>query len=70
MKLFIWTDVLADYSSGMIVALAPNLETALELARATDAYSAPGDMGTHEPEVIELGRVHHEPKLWYVHGGG
>jgi hypothetical protein len=69
-KLFIWTDVLYDYSSGMIVALAPDLETALELGRKCDAYSAAADMAAHTPEVIELGRVRHEPKLWYVHGGG
>lgn len=70
MKLFVWQDVLWDYTDGMIVALAPDLETALALARDSEFYGAPGDMGKTEPEVIDLGRVDAEPKLWAVHGGG
>jgi hypothetical protein len=70
MKLYIWTGVLYDYSSGMIVALAPDLGAALELGRSTGSDAVAQDMGAKTPEVIELGRVRHEPKIWYVHGGG
>lgn len=71
MKLYVWQDVLWDYSHGMIVALAPDMETALALVR-TSQYSdtAAADMGKTEPEVTDLGWVNSKPKLWLVHGGG
>jgi hypothetical protein len=67
MKLFVWTDVLCDYSCGMIVALAPDLETALPLAESSTIR---GEMGSSTPEVIDLGPVAAEPKVWHVWGGG
>jgi hypothetical protein len=67
MKLFVWVDVLHDYSAGMIVALAPDLETALA---CTEHEGARRDMGAVLPEVTELGAVESVPKLWFVHGGG
>ena len=71
MKLYVWQGVLCDYTAGMIVALAPDMETALALARAGEyGESAPADMGRTEPEVTDLGRVNAKPKLWLVHGGG
>jgi hypothetical protein len=66
MKLFVWTDVLCDYSCGMIAALAPDLETALKLM---DSQAGREAMGSHDPEVIEVTTVA-EPKIWYVWGGG
>jgi hypothetical protein len=70
-KLFVWEEVLTDYTSGMIVVLAPDLETALAVVR-----DDPGtydrhleDMGAHEPEVTDLsGDV--KPQAWWVYGGG
>lgn len=59
MKLYVWEKVLWDYSSGMIVALAPDMETALAMAREQGDWIA-RDMGEVAPEV----------KLWHVHGGG
>ena len=71
MKLYVWEDVLWDYSHGMIVALAPDMEAALKLARATvHGDTAAADMGKTEPEVTDLGWVNSKPKLWLVHGGG
>lgn len=71
MKLYVWQDVLWDYSHGMIVALAPDMETALALARVSEhSDTAPADMGKTEPEVTDLGWVNSKPKLWLVHGGG
>lgn len=69
MKLYVWEDVLWDYSHGMIVALAPDLETALDLGRDQGDWVA-GDMGKTKPEVIDLGPAPVEAKLWLVHGGG
>ena len=67
MKLMVWTDVLCDYTCGMIVALAPSLETALHL---TDRPSVREDMVRVDPEVTELGEVDAEPRVWFVFGGG
>lgn len=71
MKLFIWKGpgVLSDYTDGMIVAIAPDVETAaVEITKAngweTHAYP-------HSPtEVIELGNVAAMPKAWVCWGGG
>ena len=70
MKLYVWEKVLWDYSAGMIVALAPDMETALALARDSDSPSAPAEMGRVAPEVTDLGWVASKPKLWLVYGGG
>lgn len=68
MKLYIWTDVLCDYTScGMIVALAPDLETALSLA---DPGTVRAEMGQETPEMIDLGPVEVQPRVWHVWGGG
>lgn len=71
MKLYVWQDVLWDYSHGMIVALAPDMETALALARAGEySDTAAAEMGRTAPEVTDVGWVAAKPKLWLVHGGG
>ena len=67
MKLYVWTEVLCDYTCGMIVALAPDLETALPLGETTSVREA---MGGEPPEVIELGPVNVPPRVWHVWGGG
>lgn len=71
MKLYVWQGVLRDYTEGMIVALAPDMETALALARAGEyGDTAAAEMGRTAPEVTDLGWVASKPKLWLVHGGG
>ena len=66
MKLYIWEGVLYDYSSGMIVALAPDLDSAL--ATVEEDYVR-AEMGRVKPTVIDLdGDV--KPQAWWVHGGG
>jgi hypothetical protein len=70
-KLWVWKDVLTDYSSGMIVALAPDLETAMAATEQTHEYPSHlrEEMGKVMPTVIDLdGDV--QPAIWYVHGGG
>lgn len=71
MRLYVWQGVLWDYTAGMIVALAPDMETALALARASEyGDAASADMGKTAPEVTDVGWVASKPKLWLVHGGG
>ena len=71
MRLYVWTEVLYDYTAGMIVVLAPDLETAMELGRAEGLDSIPRDMGMVAPEVTELpGCEPLKPRIWMVHGGG
>ena len=71
MKLYVWQNVLHSYTAGMIVALAPDMETALELGRASEASeTAAADMGRAAPEVTDVGWVAAKPKLWLVYGGG
>lgn len=69
MRLYVWTNVLWDYGPGMIVALAPDLDTALALAR-TMHPSVPLDMGGTAPaDVIEVTAAS-GPRVWFQHGGG
>ena len=65
MKLYIWEDVLRDYSAGMIVAIAPDLETALATA---DSDSVREEMGRVTPTVIEIDGST-TPQSWHVWGG-
>lgn len=70
MKLYIWegSGVLSDHTNGMIVALAPDMETALRLIDAKMegiSYQFP-----HSPtHVIDL-EATPDSAAWYVHGGG
>lgn len=71
MKLFIWQgdNVLADYTSGMIVALAPDLEGALKAIEA-NYRSYMGLFPALPSEVVDLGASDATPRAWAVHGGG
>jgi hypothetical protein len=64
-KLYIWHDVLTDYTSGMAVALARNVEEARGLLAASGAYWGTDDLAK-EPEVHPV----NEPFCDYVRGGG
>jgi hypothetical protein len=66
MKLYVWEDVLYDYSAGMVVALAPDLESAL--ATVEEDYVR-AEMGKAKPTVINLADDV-KPQSWWVHGGG
>lgn len=73
MKLFVWEGVLRDYSTGVIVALAPSLEAALRAARRHPRFveQVTSDMGSVKPEVITLtGCAPKRPRVWFVWGGG
>lgn len=70
MKLFVWEDVLRDYKAGMVVAVAPDLEGALQAIKTVDdtAYSCIRPLPS---ETIDLGDCPGvEPRAWIVWGGG
>lgn len=66
MRLYIWEDVLRDYSAGMIAAIAPDLESAL--ATMPEGWLRE-EAGRVTPTVIEISD-HTEPQSWHVYGGG
>ena len=68
LKLFVWKNVLHDYTSGMMVAMAHNITEARQLL--VDLYGGPKYAPTtfladlmQEPEVSEV------PTAAYVWGG-
>jgi len=63
-KLYVWQDVLTDWTSGMVCILAHNLEEAKQVAeRDFEDYIVEGFFG--KPYT-----VHTEPFGVYVSGGG
>mgnify|MGYP001607825089 CR=1 FL=1 len=71
MKLFVWDgpDVLPDYTSGMVVALAENLEEAWLTIRQKNQW-AEGNMPALPTETIDLSQRNLLSRAWVVHGGG
>lgn len=68
MNVYIWTNVLMDYSAGMVVAIAPDIQTALSLPELESVASQlPCDK-----DHLEIIQLHGQPKAkgWYVYGGG
>ena len=66
MKLYVWEDVLRNWTAGMIVAIAPDLESAL--ATVEEDYVR-AEMGRVSPMVITVS-VDTKPQSWHVFGGG
>lgn len=68
MKLFIWEGdgVLTDYTNGMVVALAPDLETALKKINEVCSWGAYPALPS---QVVDLDAAP-EPAVWFVSGGG
>lgn len=64
LKLFVWHDVLTDYTSGMVCIMAYNFEQAIELAR--------NEFPTYilEDFAGKPYKVYAEPQAEYVYGGG
>ena len=53
MKLFVWDDVLTDYTSGMMVALAPTVDEARKTLLQNEPYIPASDLNK-EPQVFDL----------------
>ncbi len=68
MKLFVWENVLHDYTAGMMVAIAPDRGKAIDALREAIGHGHQ-DLST-EPDVeIKLSQIT-EPLAFYVYGGG
>jgi hypothetical protein len=64
LKMFIWEDVLYDYTAGMVAIYAHDLEEALDLARKKfEPYVVEGFAGV-KPKIVT------KPEAFYVYGGG
>jgi len=70
-KLYVWEDALADWSAGMIIALAPNLRAAKAAVR--QAHSSRSDAIERDlrtaPKVIRI-TENTAPQAWLAWGGG
>lgn len=63
LKLYVWEDVLSDYTSGVMFALAPDLETAMRLIRETKVTAV-------EDELGKPYKVYDAPVGFALWGGG
>ena len=64
LRLFVWEDVLCDYTCGVMFALAENVEQARKkILEHEDIYSNP-------PELLDEPKVYDEPVGFAVWGGG
>lgn len=72
MKLFIWIGdgVLQDWTSGQIVALAPNLEEALKQVDEEMGYESDSFPRNEPTQVIDLDDVKTQNEAWVTWGGG
>ncbi len=70
MKLFVWEGdgVLSDYTNGLIVALAPDLETAFAVIKKECDY-CDGSYPHQPTSIIDLDDAP-DAKAWLVYGGG
>ena len=66
MNLYIWTDVLLNFGTGIMVAIAPDLETARKTLRKKSGLNSERDVDREPTEVIEFGSK--EPRAWFVDG--
>lgn len=66
LKMFVWTGVLSDYTSGMVCVLAHSKEEAYDIVRKTESLSdsSKGEILAMEPETVS------KPSLVCVYGGG
>ena len=63
LKLFVWENVLRDYTSGVMFALAPNVDTARKMLLKKCNYIPLEDLG-------QTPKVHTKPFACKVWGGG
>lgn len=63
LRLFVWEDVLCDYTCGIAFALAYDVDEARRLVVASDRYATASDIEA-EPKVYDA------PVGYAIHGGG
>lgn len=67
--LYVWENVLTDYASGVMFALAENVEQARALIRACEGVS-PASRGLLNTDLLAEPRVISRPEGFAVWGGG
>lgn len=65
MKLFVWEDVLSDYTSGIMVAVAPTIEAARAALLKECSFLPEYDLN-RQPKEFDLS----ETRAFYCWGGG
>jgi hypothetical protein len=73
LKMYVWHDVLHDYTAGMVCVLATSKEEALELIKKKGAQRPEGQQrpqGAWEECRNKEPLVYHEPAVVWVMGGG
>jgi hypothetical protein len=69
MNLYIWDDVLRDYTPGLVVVLAPDAAAALRAVRRS-VYGDLREFHAQEPQVVRLpGCRPMRPRIWVRSGG-
>ena len=63
LKLFVWENVLCDYTDGIMFALAPNVDTARKNLLKRYNYIPGGDLG-------QTPKIYTKPVAHAVWGGG
>lgn len=66
LKLFVWENVLRDYTAGMVVILAKDLDDALKVFRK----KFPNDDYIIEAFAGYPYKIITEPDAFYIYGGG
>ena len=65
-KMFVWREVLVDWSGGLAVAYAPTVEEAVEMLKK--------DVGEHHFDGVKFDgvepEVYDKPGMAWVYGGG
>ena len=64
-KMFVWEDVLADYTSGIVCVLAKTLDEAYSIIRESDMY----EWSKGEVLALKPTRVIEGSGIAWVHGG-
>jgi len=65
MKMYVWKDVLCDYTCGMIVVFAHDLKEARQIAKKQlDSVDYEGSIEVDEPDIYD------KPSAVAVWGGG
>ncbi len=65
MKLFVWENVLSDYTPGLMIAVAPTVNEARKMLRKAIPWVPEGDL-EEQPEIVNMTK----PAVFWVGGGG
>ena len=66
LKLYVWEDVLVDYTEGIMFALAYDEEHAREQIRKNGGRGLP----SVEQDLLQKPKVYSRPKGFFCYGGG